>query len=77
MNSGLRPPASGNFSLGVWENLGADPSNLIGTTRAGTDQKRTLILAKDHNAYSEKFTIDQYDELGNLLALAIVCAKNA
>jgi hypothetical protein len=42
MNSGLRPPASGNFSLGVWEKLGAgayklshsgigwDPSNLSG-----------------------------------------------
>jgi hypothetical protein len=42
MASGLRPPASGNFSLGVWENLGAgvyelnhfgigwDPSNLSG-----------------------------------------------
>lgn len=80
MNSGLRPPASGNFCLGVWENLGAggyklnhfgiggDPSNLSGPLRAGTDQKRTLILAKDQNAYSEKFTIDQHDESGDLLA---------
>ena len=47
MNSGLRPPVSGNFSLGVWENLGAgvyklnhfgiawDPEQSIGTARAG------------------------------------------
>lgn len=47
MNSGLRPPASGNFSLGVWENLGAgvyklnhfgigwDPSNLSGPVGPG------------------------------------------
>jgi hypothetical protein len=47
MNSGLRPPASGNFSLGVWENLGAgvyklnhfgigwDPSNLSGPLGPG------------------------------------------
>jgi hypothetical protein len=62
----------------VWENLGAgfyklnhfgigwDPSNLSGSL--GPGQKRTLILAKDQNAYSGKFTIDQYDESGNLPA---------
>jgi len=27
-----------------------------------------LILAKDQNAYSGKFMINQYDESGNLLA---------
>ncbi|MGA7821029.1 MAG: hypothetical protein WCA50_15475, partial [Candidatus Sulfotelmatobacter sp.] len=44
------------------------PEQSIGTARTGTDQKRTLILAKDRNAYSGKFTIDQYYESGNLLA---------
>jgi hypothetical protein len=47
MNSGLRPPASDSFSLGVWENLGAgvyklnhfgigwDPSDLSGPLGPG------------------------------------------
>lgn len=39
----------------------------IGTTRAGTS-KRTSILVKDQNAGSGKFTIDQCDESGKLLA---------
>jgi hypothetical protein len=44
MNSGLRPPASGNFSLGVWEKLGAgayklslrrlEPEQSIGSDRS-------------------------------------------
>jgi hypothetical protein len=77
MNSGLRPPASSNFCLGVWQNMGSsayklnhfaiswDPSNLSGPL--GPAQiKENITLAQDQNAYAGKFTIDQYDESGNL-----------
>lgn len=79
MNSGLRPPASSNLCLGVWQNMGSseyklnhfgiswDPSDLSGPL--GPAQiKENVTLAQDQNAYAGKFTIDQYDESGNLLA---------
>jgi hypothetical protein len=77
MNSS-RPPASGDFCLGIWKNLGNgiyklnhfgiawDPSVTTGPLGPG-NIRENLTLAKDQNAYSGKFTIQQYDESGNLL----------
>ncbi len=76
MNSS-RPPATGNFCLGVWEKsepseyklnhfgLSSDPDgNFIGPAQLRED----VILDRRGNHYVGTFTIDQYDALGNLLA---------
>ncbi|HUA16016.1 MAG TPA: hypothetical protein VMG31_12020 [Verrucomicrobiae bacterium] len=78
-NSGLRSPASSAVCMGVWQNLGNgiyklnhfgmswDPSNT--TAPIGpANIRENITLAKDGNAFSGKFTIDQYDSSGNLLA---------
>ena len=72
-----RPPATGNFCLGVWEKGGRsrfelnhfalswDPSgNFIGPAQLRED------VTVNHKAdrYEGTFTIDQYDVSGNLLA---------
>ena len=73
MNSS-RPPATGNFCLGVWEKSGpsgyvlnhfalsSDPSgNLIGPAQI----QEHLTLNHKADQYEGTFTIDQYDVLGN------------
>ena len=76
MNSS-RPPATGNFCLGVWKRSGRssyklnhfglswDPNgNFIGPARIQED----VTLDHSGNNYEGTFTIDQYDLSGNLLA---------
>jgi len=76
--SGLRAPLTGDVCLGVWIKTGArtyqlnhfgisyDPTGavLVGPARI----QQWLILDPKGDATSGKFTIDQYDEAGNLLA---------
>jgi hypothetical protein len=76
--SGLRAPITGDVCLGVWIKTGArtyqlnhfgisyDPTgvNLVGPARI----QQWLTLDPKGNATSGKFTIDQWDEAGNLLA---------
>ena len=77
-NSGMRPPDTSAICVGVWKNMGGgayklnhfgiswDPSNT--SAPLGPAQIRANVtLAKDQNAFAGKFTIDQYDESGNLL----------
>ena len=76
--SGLRPPITGDVCMGVWIQTGErtyqmnhfgvsyDPSgvNLVGPARI----QQWLTLDPKGDATSGKFTVDQYDEAGNLLA---------
>ncbi len=76
--SGLRSPLTGDVCLGEWIKTGArsyrlnhfgvsyDPTglNLVGPARI----QQWLTLDEEGNTTSGKFTIDQYDEGGNLLA---------
>ena len=76
--SGLRAPLTGNVCLGEWIRTGAwtyrlnhfgisyDPTgaNLVGPARI----QQWLTLDPKGDSTSGKFTIDQYDESGNLLA---------
>jgi hypothetical protein len=76
--SGLRAPLTGDVCLGVWIKTGPrtyqlnhfgisyDPTGavLVGPARI----QQWLTLDPNGNATSGKFTIDQYDEAGNLLA---------
>ena len=75
MNSS-RPPATGNFCLGVWQKSGplsyalnhfalsSDPSgNLVGPARIRED----VTLNQWADQYHGTFTIDQYDVSGTLL----------
>jgi hypothetical protein len=75
--SGMRAPMTGDVCLGVWVRTGArtyqlnhfgisyDPTgaNLVGPARI----QQWLTIDPKGNATSGKFTIDQWDEAGNLL----------
>lgn len=76
-NSGMRPPITGNFCMGVWKQtkhstfklnhfgLSWDPT---GTTFIGPANLRALVVvARDRLSYTGSFTVDQYDTNGNLL----------
>jgi hypothetical protein len=76
MNSS-RPPATGNFCLGIWRKSGpssydlnhfalsSDPSgNLIGPAQI----REQVTLDRGGDRYEGTFTIDQYDLSGNPLA---------
>ena len=77
-NSGLRAPMTGNVCLGEWIKTGArtyqlnhfgisyDSTglNLVGPARI----QQWLTIDREGNSTSGKFTIDQWDEAGNLLA---------
>ena len=76
--SGLRAPLTGDVCLGEWRKTGArtyqlnhfgisyDPTgaNLVGPARI----QQWLTLDPKGDSTSGKFTIDQWDEAGNLLA---------
>jgi hypothetical protein len=76
--SGLRSPLTGNVCLGEWRKTGErtyqlnhfgisyDPTGLILVGPARIQQ--WLTLDEKGQATSGKFTIDQWDESGNLLA---------
>ena len=70
-----RPPATGNFCLGVWKKSG--PSTYTLTHRAlsfnpdGTPEgpaaiHEDVVVDRSGNHFSGTFTIDQFDTLGNL-----------
>jgi len=75
--SGLRPPVTGDVCLGVWIKTGprtyqlnhfgisydATGVNLVGPARI----QQWLTIDPKGNSTPGKFTIDQYDEAGNLL----------
>jgi hypothetical protein len=72
-----RPPATGNFCLGVWKNVGrshyqlnhfALSSNPDGTMVGPANIREEVTLGRAGNAYTGTFTIDQFDSSGNLLA---------
>ena len=76
MNSS-RPPATGNFCLGVWRQSGpsrfelnhfalsSDPGgNFVGPAQI----REHVTLDRKARQYEGTFTIDQYDPAGNLLA---------
>jgi hypothetical protein len=77
MNSGLRPPMTGNFCTGVWKQTGSSTYKLnhiglswdpTGTTYVGPANIRLRVtISQDGNSYSGTFTIDQYDTNGVLL----------
>jgi hypothetical protein len=76
--SGLRAPITGDVCMGVWIKTGPrtyrmnhfgvsyDPTgvNLVGPARI----QQWLTLDPTGDSTSGKFTVDQYDEAGNLLA---------
>jgi len=81
MNSGLRPPITGNFCMGVWKQVGTSGYKLnhfglswdpTGTTFVGPANIREKVaISSDGNSYAGTFSIDQYDTSGNLLAHVI------
>jgi hypothetical protein len=74
-----RVPASGNFCLGVWQNVGAseyklnhfgigwDPSN-TSAPLGYANIREDVFLSADGNSLSGSFLIIQFDESGNVLA---------
>lgn len=77
LNSGARPPITGNFCMGVWKKTGSTYKlnhyglswDSTGTTFIGPGNIREeVVVGKGENSYSGCFTIDQYDTDGNLLA---------
>jgi hypothetical protein len=76
--SGLRAPLTGNVCYGVWEQTGPSSyrMNHFGISYDPTGEKlvgpariqQWLTLEDKGQKTSGKFTIDQYDEAGNLLA---------
>ncbi|MGB0122465.1 MAG: hypothetical protein WA419_03330 [Silvibacterium sp.] len=76
--SGMRPPMTGDVCVGVWEKVGPrcyklnhigmsyDSSglNLVGPAII----RQNLTLNSKGDEFSGTFTIDQYDESGNILA---------
>lgn len=77
MNSGLRPPRSGDFCLGVWERTGERMYRLnhfttswdpAGNVLLGTGNiKEEITVSQDGKSYSGHFSIVQYDESLNVL----------
>jgi hypothetical protein len=72
----LRPPATSNFCLGTWEQVGhhtyklnhfAISSNLDGTPVGPARIREEVNLDDDADRFTGTFTIDQYDKTGKLL----------
>lgn len=72
-----RPPATGNFCMGVWKRIGPSTytlnhkalnfdnnGNLIGPATI----REEVTVSRDGNSYSGTFTIDLYDNAGHTLA---------
>jgi hypothetical protein len=77
MNSGLRPPATSNFCLGVWKKTGRSTYKLnhfalswdTSNTFVGpANIREEVTLDAQRNSFSGTFTIDQFDKNGNTLA---------
>jgi hypothetical protein len=77
-NSGGREPKTGNFCLGIWKQVGERKYKLnhfaVGWDATGEhfigpgSIHEDLVLSPDGNRFSGTFTVDQYDESGNVLA---------
>lgn len=76
LNSGMRPPATGNFCLGVWKKTGrrtyklnhfAISSDLSGNLIGPANIREEVVLDRDGDSYSGRFTIEQFDQHGNSL----------
>jgi hypothetical protein len=74
MNSS-RPPATGNFCLGVWKRTGASTYSLThrvlsfnpdGTPEGPGSLHEVVTVDRSGNTLSGTFTFDQFDTLGNL-----------
>ena len=75
-----RPPISGNFCMGVWKRTGRSTYKLnhfamgwdaSGTNFIGpTNLKEEVVLDRSHNSYAGTFTVDQYDNNGNVIGHA-------
>jgi len=74
MNSS-RPPAMGNFCLGVWKKTGAATYSLThralsfnpdGTPEGPAHIHEVVVVDRSGNTFSGTFTFDQFDTLGNL-----------
>jgi hypothetical protein len=74
MNSS-RPPATGNFCLGVWKKTGASTYSLThrvlsfnpdGTPEGPGSLHEVVTVDRSGNTFSGTFTFDQFDTLGNL-----------
>jgi hypothetical protein len=78
MNSGGRSPLTGDFCLGVWEQVGADTYklnhfgaswNATGSELVGPGRiQEEVTLASNKKSFSGTFMINQYSESGTLLA---------
>jgi hypothetical protein len=77
LNSGVRPPATGNFCLGVWQPHGPSRYQLnhfglswdaTGTFLGPARLQEAVTLDDSATHYEGTFTIDQYDAAGALLA---------
>jgi hypothetical protein len=77
MNSGGRPPQSGDFCLGVWQRVGERTYKLnhfaagwdpTGSTLLGPAQiQEQITLDRAGNSFSGTFTVDQYVETNGVL----------
>jgi hypothetical protein len=74
MNSS-RPPATGNFCLGVWAKTGPFTYKLnhyaIGWNPDGTMQgpariQETITVSRDRSTFSGTFSLDQYNQAGTV-----------
>ena len=72
-----RPPSTGDFCLGVWKKTGhykyklnhfTIPWDANGNQIGPGNLREEVVVSHDGNRYEGPFTIDQYDQAGNLLA---------
>lgn len=77
ITNSFRPPATGNFCLGVWQQAGSSRYalnhfalgwDLTGNFIGPVQIRENVNLNRKANQYTGTFTIDQYDPAGNLLA---------
>ena len=70
-----RPPATGNFCLGVWKRTGGSTYSLThrvlsfnpdGTPEGPGSLHEVVVLERGGNTFTGTFTFDQFDTLGNL-----------
>jgi hypothetical protein len=76
LNSGMRAPATGNFCLGVWKKVGrskyklnhfAISSDSSGNLIGPANIREEVVLDRDGDSYSGKFSIEQFDQQGHSL----------
>lgn len=80
LNSGKRAPATGNFCLGVWKQVGRFKYRLnhfalsydsSGNFLGPVNIRENVVLSGDADSYSGSFTIVQFDQQGNVLAQVV------